>query len=80
MLTGVFRAVVSVEFLPHFDGLIRLGGYGAELDVPAAPFAIPAHPRWRSNKDKETFILPLQCKALPYEDRVLIRGRLVLLD
>ena len=80
MLAGVFRAVVSVEFLPHFNGLIRFGGYGVEFDVPAAPFAIPAHPGWRSNKHKETFILPLHCNAPPYEDRVPTGGRLVLLD
>ena len=70
MLTSVFLAVVGVEFLLGLDGVIGFGGFAAEFDVPAAPFAKPAHPSGRSGKDKATFILPLQCNAPPCEDRV----------
>lgn len=70
MLTGVFLAVVGVESLLDFDGVIGFGGSTAEFDVPAAPFAKPAYPRWGSDKDKATFMFPLQFDGPPCEDRV----------
>ena len=70
MFTCVFLAVVGVEFLLGLDGVIGFGGFAAEFDVPAAPFAKPAYPRWRSGEDKATFILQVQRNAPPCEDRV----------